>query len=82
MARVLVRTRVGGGTDWTDESREMSRIPCVGEFVTLGGGGPWYKVEAVVHTADGGAYDGEIYARAEEEHADGITRNIAAAPPR
>ena len=49
----------------SDREYELTRIPSVGEYITIPDDGRWFKVEVVVHWI-GLDLDGEIYALAFE----------------
>ena len=65
----------GPGTrmDWSNSSREFSRLPIIGEYIATDPSSPWYKVVLVVHCpfdADyAGEYAAEVYAL-EVDHMD------------
>ena len=59
--KVFLHTRTPQKRDWTNEIREFSRIPTVGEFVSTSGSGPWYRVELVVHCPFPCECDAEVY---------------------
>ena len=66
MPRVFLHTRKPG-TEWTDEPRDFSRVPAVGEHVATSENDPdglWYQVTIVVHTPFSGGFDAEVFAEA------------------
>jgi hypothetical protein len=52
----------------SDEQRKLTRIPSVGEYITIPENGNWFKVEIVVHRTPDiekpSQLDGEIFALA------------------
>ncbi len=63
MAKIFVHTRSDKNPEWLNEPREMTRIPTVGEIITLIATGTWFRVELVIHTPhEHGGYDGEVFA--------------------
>ena len=61
MAKVSLRSKKQVDSNWNSECREFTRIPEVGEYVTLSSQSPWYKVLLVVHTPYKSGYDAEMY---------------------
>ena len=40
---------------------ELTRVPCVGEFVSLGEDGPYYRIRGVQHLTGDGDYAAHLY---------------------
>ena len=57
--KIFLHTRSYGKTDWKNESREVRRLPVVGEYVALAEN-DLYQVQAVVHCAFEATYEGEV----------------------
>jgi hypothetical protein len=47
--------------DWTNEELQLTRVPCIGEYVSLNMSSEWLRVYAVVHSLNT-SYDVEVYA--------------------
>lgn len=61
--KVFLHTRSQGKMDWKNESRELARLPVVGEFLVLDWNSPWYQVQLVVHCPfESADYEAEVYA--------------------
>ncbi|MBN1877500.1 MAG: hypothetical protein JXA33_24975 [Anaerolineae bacterium] len=72
---IFTHTIVLGDTDWTNETITcFSRVPAVGEYITLLTTGKWYQVCVVVHTPHSDEYSAEIYAVAVEH--DEVMRRV------
>ena len=55
MLNMLLHTRYRGHSaeDETLGDIALTRVPCVGEFISLGEGGPYYRIRGVQHLTDG-----------------------------
>ncbi len=62
MAKVFLHTRSPQKRDWTNEMRDFSRVPAIGEYLATSTTGPWYLIELVVHCPFDGEPDAEVYA--------------------
>ena len=65
MVKVFVHTRPTPQHEWQSEGRDLTRLPCVGEYVAMGlGESDWHRVTLVVHAAYHAEYEGEIFTEA------------------
>ncbi len=62
--RVFVHTRDHHNGEWANQEALFTRVPCVGEIVTLAADGPAYEIRLVVHCPHEPAspYLAEVYA--------------------
>jgi hypothetical protein len=62
MAHVFVHTRSQGKMNWTNQPRDFTRVPVVGEYFALDVSSPWYLVQLVVHVPFKAEYEAEVFA--------------------
>ncbi len=62
MANVYLHYKETPEHGWTNEERQFTRVPCVGEYVALSMSSIWVRVYAVVHCPFITEFEAEVYA--------------------